>query len=101
MRAKLGEAFDGMLRVDVVPRDAVIIQEGEHLCATFLEPFLVIVGQFGQEILRSHRIQESTYSRFMLTQVSALKAVAVHCLDYCSQQNSKLLSDAFEVCVQW
>ena len=36
----------------------------------------------------------------MLTQVSALEAVTVYCLDYCPQQSSKLLGNTFQFCVQ-
>ena len=36
----------------------------------------------------------------MLAQVSPLEAVSVHCLDYCLQQSSKLLGNAFEFYVQ-
>src|SRR5437016_9061267 len=101
MCAKLGKSFDGVLRVVIIPRNTIVIQEGEHLCATLVEPLLVAGGEIRREILRSHRVQESKNSWFVLVQVSAHEAVTVHCLYYRSQKRSELLGDAFQFCVEW
>src|SRR5947208_12884441 len=48
-----------MLGIIVVPRNAVMIQEREHLFAALLTPFLVFVRQWGGEFSLTHRPQES------------------------------------------
>src|SRR5213080_594503 len=43
-----------MLGIIVVPRNAVMIQEREHLFAALLTPFLVFVRQWGGEFSLTH-----------------------------------------------
>src|SRR5207253_2377283 len=86
-----------MLGIIVVPRNAVMIQEREHLFAALLTPFLVFVRQWGGEFSLTHRPQESHCRPLVSTQISALEATAVHSLDNFSQKSPELLRQALQL----
>jgi hypothetical protein len=63
-----------MLRIGVVPRDAVVLEEREHLESTFLEAFLVIDRDFRREAPITNGLHKAMNVLFMLMQMPSLQA---------------------------
>ena len=95
----LGEALDGVLGVVVVPRDTVVIEEGEQLPPVLLKPLSVPLCDLGPSLARTYLVEERLRLRPVLVQVPLLQAVPVYGFDDLPEQGRKALRQRPELLV--
>src|ERR1017187_8158118 len=94
------DCFNSMLRIGVVPRDAVVLEEREHLESTFLEAFLVIDRDFRREAPITNGLHKAMNVLFMLVQMPSLQAEFVNRNDNAFQKPAELGSKSLEFCIE-
>ena len=86
-----------MLRIGVVPRNAVELKKREHLGAAFFEAFLVLDGNFRREAPITEGLHKATNVFFMLVQMPSLQAEFINRNDNALQEPTELRSKSLEV----
>ena len=95
----MGERLDRVLGGIVVPRDAVVVQEGEEPALVLEEPLLVALRQLGAVDAGGQVAEEAGDLGLVLVQVSLLQAVPVDRADDGPQQLAELRSQGLELLV--
>ena len=89
-----------MLRIVIVPRDTIIVEEGEKLPAVLLKTLLVMEGHFTLIITLGKLFVETLNERFMLSQKMRFQPKLINRLDYGPQQEGKLSHEHFQFFVK-
>src|ERR1039458_2490373 len=93
--AKLGEGFDGVLRVVVVPRYAVETQKGKELVAVLFKPLLELHCGFALQVGCGDLPIESLHKHQVLLQEMALQAVPINAFYHWLEQERKSQREPF------
>src|SRR5262249_15764721 len=96
----LGEDFDRMFGVVVVPRDTVVIEEGEQLAPVLLEPLPIPLCDLGPSLVRAYLVEERLARPSVFVQGSLPQAVPVYGFDDLPEQGREAVRQCPELLVE-
>src|SRR4051812_37235325 len=89
-----------MLGIVVIPRDAVVIEEGEQAGLVFLNPLLILPRRLRSVIRRIYHVIESLDILLMFPQMATLEAEPVDRFDDRLEDGNERLSQSFQFLVK-
>jgi hypothetical protein len=93
--------FDCMFGVVVVvPRDSVVIEEGEQFTPVLCNALAQCRRNIRFKYLAHHFVEEFLNLQLVLIQVSCLQPEPINCRNYVPQQPTKLDASGSEACVK-
>src|SRR4029453_651375 len=98
--AERSKCFNRILRVIIIPRDTIIIEECEKLVMVLFKTLFIFDYYFTLIISTGQFFVETLNKDLMLSQEMTLQSELINCFNYGFQQHCKMLYEFFQLFVK-